>query len=366
MTEEPQDESALVDAFAARLREADPPEVDAVDAVRRALAQARGTSSSVVPLRAAPRPWYRRVPSYVWAAAAMTAIAWGVYTWVPERRAPEAHVAVPMPRWETTEIEGGHAVVAASDAAWSTRIDGDTTRVELERGEALFVVEPLEGRQFIVQSGPHRVAVVGTVFLVRAGAAFEVEVLEGEVEADGQPQRPDGEVSGWAPTLTARGLRAAREREARSEVEMPTAPNVDHRPSPEPPPSLAPSTAPAPSRVPSAEVIQASLAARQYAHALAEADAALEARPQRSVLHRLRGDALRGVGRRPAALSSYREAVRRGRGPERASVGLVAARLAVELGRQQDARELLDESGALFPDSPVRAAAQALSAELVP
>ena len=109
---------------------------------------------------------------------------------------------------------------------------------------------------------------------------------------------------------------------------------------------------------------RAALDDARYADAVRLADGGLAAGGPRELLL-VRGDALRGLGRFEDAVASYRRAMRGAGRSRRAIAGLSAARLlATELGRFAEAREILDESGALAPGSPVEAAARRLDSRL--
>lgn len=91
------------------------------------------------------------------------------------------------------QLDDGSRVHLGSRSALDVRYDGETRRVRLLRGEALFEPTPVgarEARRFIVESRGGRSEALGTRFLVRdEGASTWVGVLEHRVAVSLERQR---------------------------------------------------------------------------------------------------------------------------------------------------------------------------------
>lgn len=114
------------------------------------------------------------------AAAAAVALAYFGY-WRPEHFADAAATEVGALR--TMRLPDGSLVKLSTDSAIAVGFSPKERRVELERGEASFVVAKKPARPFIVTARGVAVRAVGTAFNVRvAPHAVEVLVLEGRVK----------------------------------------------------------------------------------------------------------------------------------------------------------------------------------------
>ncbi|MBX3269253.1 MAG: FecR domain-containing protein [Sandaracinaceae bacterium] len=378
---------ALVDALAGALAASSPPEVSAARLAAQALREATqaahepvepGRTADVVPIRSPSRRTSRRL-AWGWLAAAVALVAVGAGLWA--RRG-----TTPAPEGELVHhLAAGHVVRAAPDARLSLDERGDEVRVVLEVGLARF--EVVSGSRFRVEAGDVRVEVTGTAFTVRRepspeGDLVDVHVVEGAVRVTaGDVQRRLGPGDRFAHrSVGTREVDAGPAREPSPRVDTPDdvdPPSEAAEPmAPGRPTAGGPTRSAAPrverdgrddraldARRPPLDEARAALAAGRYDEALAIAERVVG--PDAWLV---RGDALRGLGRPPEALGAYREAMQRAtNASERAVAGLSGARLlAGPLARPAEARELLDESGALLAGSPVRRAAELLDARLGP
>ncbi len=286
-------------------------------------------------------------------------------------------------------LDGGHRIVATPGSVVSFTDRGSQVEVRLTAGEALFDVAPLgEGGSFVVHAGGVDVAVHGTVFTVsRELSDVRVAVFEGEVAVTGARRvlhagdawsSLDDSASPVEPRLADRARRAAARRAERraaratAATSMPAPPSAPAPPPAAPaPPARAARDAPSGMASPSSreppltpDAARALVAAQRYEEALVASDRALGERPSFE-WRSLRADALRGLGRDEEAAAELARAVDEGDPRERAIAGLGAARiLARRLGREADARAILERSGSLDAASPVREAAARFAAEL--
>lgn len=218
---------------------------------------------------------------------------------------------------------GGSSLDVAPDSA--VVASGDDARgllVVLERGKVDCEVEPRNGRPpFVVLAGDVRVRVVGTHFdVTRTGESVAVHVDHGAVEVTSGARIQvlhDGESWPAAPPP----------------AESAEAPKTPETPSSAPPPAHAPPRTAAPARDPNAD---------QKAF---ERASSLEVR-----------DA-------DASLATYKR-LGAGSGPWAAPALFAAGRLAADRGRTAEARALLGDYLARFPNGPNAADARRLLGNL--
>jgi len=96
----------------------------------------------------------------------------------------------------SVQLADGSSLRLDTDTRVRVRFSGDRRVVELERGQALFDVEPDSRRPFVVQAGETEVTAVGTLFDVRRkGGRAEVTLVSGVVDVvragEGQRARLD-------------------------------------------------------------------------------------------------------------------------------------------------------------------------------
>lgn len=96
----------------------------------------------------------------------------------------------------TVQLADGSSIQLDTDTRLRVRFSGSRRTVELERGQALFDVEPDSRRPFVVQAGETEVTAVGTLFDVRRrGDRAQVTLVSGVVDVvragEGQRARLD-------------------------------------------------------------------------------------------------------------------------------------------------------------------------------
>jgi hypothetical protein len=221
--------------------------------------------------------------------------------------------------------------VAAHSAVTLHGAADDGVLVMLERGAATFEVAPREARPaFVVQAGEVTVRVVGTRFTVeRSGDAARVDVIEGHVEVVARGLR--------VQVLAGESWSTDGDREAA--IRGSAAPPVDIAAAPFDPPVVEPKPEPKP---------KAKAPAPTYDPRVAfERVAALEASD-------------------PAkALAEYKKLARY-KGPWAANALYAAGRLAAELGRRDEAIQLLERYLDKYSSGGNAADARALLRSLAP
>lgn len=152
--------------------------------------------------RVATRHRWRRVSTRVLAAAAVVALAAGVWHLLPEKMETR-----PAER-RALALADGSRVELNAQTQLQISLGRHERRVTLVRGEAFFRVAHDPARPFFVATPAGAVRVTGTVFNVRATAAgrAEVTVLEGTVQV--QPAAAAEAAKTSAPVPLAAGAQA--------------------------------------------------------------------------------------------------------------------------------------------------------------
>ncbi|MFT3755205.1 MAG: FecR domain-containing protein [Pseudoxanthomonas sp.] len=150
----------------------------------------------VAALRFAPRPTPPRPRGWLRAIgfAAVFALI-GALGWTAFRHAPteQADYATTTGELRTLALGDGSQVTLGSDSRIAVSFSRAQRDIELQRGEAFFIVAKDASRPFVVAAGPRRATAVGTRYAVRRDDAnLRVVVTEGTVQldADGQPTQP--------------------------------------------------------------------------------------------------------------------------------------------------------------------------------
>lgn len=214
------------EAFAAWCQE-DPRHAEAVARAREVAEFMERELPAVARLLPAPEPEPRHVvrvrpafPALAWAAA--LAIA-GVLTFWAVRSAAEVtveRVATEAGPPQLVALADGSRVDVNAESRLEVRLTPRERRVELERGEAHFIVAPDADRPFIVTAGGATVRAIGTAFTVAIGPdGTEVVVVEGTVAV--------GSTAG-APRVTA-GERAWLAGDGGARIEPLPADQADRR-----------------------------------------------------------------------------------------------------------------------------------------
>ena len=291
--------------------------------------------------------------------AAVAAVAVAVLFLVS--RAPV--VVAPSPAPQATEWEISSSAGVVSDAmladAQTYRIGPDEidvagaakvevvqksvkrTRLVLRRGVLTARIEPGRvGRDFVIDSPPFRVTVVGTVFHVRReGEALQVATSKGVVRVE--RLSPTGEV------LASQLVPAGSDVELHETEDAATVPVV----SPTPAPKVLGPTKPTPAML----LGWRQRAARGECEAvLEETDAALRLAPTHVATLRVNADCARKLGSNAAAVAGYRKVISNSAGTEAAEAMLLAASLLQD--ELHDVRGVLDVTKAIRGAPPEVAA----------
>jgi transmembrane sensor len=138
----------------------------------------------------------RRILTLAAAAAVLLAIGVGAYL---TRGPPRGeHFTTPVGGTESVPLADGSHITLNTATEVRVELSQNERHVNLEKGEAFFVVAKDTQRPFVVVAGNKRVIAVGTQFAVRRdGEAVEVVVTEGTVRMENRAAR-----SGTAPAHT--------------------------------------------------------------------------------------------------------------------------------------------------------------------
>jgi transmembrane sensor len=124
------------------------------------------------------------VPLHRWrlAAAAVLAVSLGGFLWWNAERPAAQHYATAHGEQQTWRLGDNSVIRLNTDTAVTVRYGRTERLVELDRGQALFVVTHDPHRRFHVVAGPADVVAVGTQFDVyRQADSTVVTVVEGQV-----------------------------------------------------------------------------------------------------------------------------------------------------------------------------------------
>lgn len=144
-------------------------------------------TNSQVAGRSAPRALQnrgpRRILTFTAAAAVLLAVGLGAYL---TRGTPGGeHFATPVGGTESVPLPDGSHITLNTATEVRVELSPQERHVNLEKGEAFFVVAKDPKRPFVVVAGNKRVVAVGTQFSVRReGDAVEVVVTEGTVRME--------------------------------------------------------------------------------------------------------------------------------------------------------------------------------------
>jgi transmembrane sensor len=150
---------------------------------RRELTTAFRTAAAIVPFpRLLSRPRNLRLKGIAWAAAATLAVC-GVMAWSFRSVEPEMRYATTVAGYQRAQLEDGSTLELNGATRVRVRFSADERYVQLDAGEANFVVAKDTARPFVVHAGDVALRAVGTAFNVRHGSngAIEVIVTEGRV-----------------------------------------------------------------------------------------------------------------------------------------------------------------------------------------
>lgn len=113
------------------------------------------------------------------AVAAAATLAFAGWSWTQSRDV----FATSVGEQRLVQLADGSSVRLDTDSRIRIRFDGDRRLIDLEAGQALFMVAHDAARPFVVQAGSARVTAVGTVFDVqRRGADASVTLVSGVVD----------------------------------------------------------------------------------------------------------------------------------------------------------------------------------------
>ncbi len=239
---------------------------------------------------------------------------------------------------QTYRIGPDEIDLAAAAKVEVTQRDSKRTRLVLTRGALTARVEPGRvGREFVIDSPPFRVTVVGTVFNVRREfATFHVATSKGLVRVERLGAAGEVLDSKLVPAGSQLELSEAVAPEA---VEVP----VDAGP------AVAPAVQkPVPVSKPQAAVLLAwrKRAARGECEAVfEETQLALKATPNHVATLRVNADCARKLGISAAAVDGYRKVIANSSGAEAAEAMLLAASLMQD--ELHDARGVLEVTKAI-------------------
>jgi transmembrane sensor len=169
------------------------------------------------PLQHAGAPSWRRIrPRYGAAAIMILAMMVGGYLLL---RPPGDHYSASVGKVVSVPLKDGSSIILNAGSKVRVNLTPQERRVDLERGEAFFVVAKDPRRPFVVQAGDKQVIAVGTQFSVRRdGDEVRVIVTEGTVQLKlvGNHLHVSGEVAPSASGLTPESPRLTAGTVARS------------------------------------------------------------------------------------------------------------------------------------------------------
>jgi transmembrane sensor len=150
------------------------------------------------------RRWLR----YGLAASVLFAAALGAYVYF---RTPANQYSTPVGEVALVPLRDGSNITLNTASIVRVDLTPQERRIDLERGEAFFVVAKDPNRPFVVQAGSKRVIAVGTQFSVRReGDKLRVIVTEGTVRLDsvGHPLHVTGQgLQAGASSMTRESAR---------------------------------------------------------------------------------------------------------------------------------------------------------------
>lgn len=169
-------------------------------AFRPELTTAFRPAAAVVPFpRLLIRPRSRRTAWLGWVAASAALLACGFLGWSFRSAPLEVRYATTVAGYQRAQLEDGSTLELNSASRVRVRFSSEERQVQLDAGEANFVVAKDTARPFVVRAGDVAVRAVGTAFNVRYGAngAIEVIVTEGKVRVNspGDPLLGSEEIS---------------------------------------------------------------------------------------------------------------------------------------------------------------------------
>ena len=156
---------------------------------RPATAFPSGTAAAT-PDRAAAksRRWWRYPAGLAAAAILVVALTLG---WQRYNSVDQASFQTTIGELQTAPLADGSTATLSSDSRIVVTLSRRERHIELQRGEAFFVVAKDPGRPFVVSADGRRVTAVGTRFAVRRDQAdLRVVVTQGVVRLE--PNRDDG------------------------------------------------------------------------------------------------------------------------------------------------------------------------------
>ncbi len=150
---------------------------------RGELTTAFRTAAAIVPFpRLLSRPRTLRLKRLAWTAAVVLAVG-GLLAWTFRSVQPELRYATTVAGYQRAQLEDGSTLELNGATRVRVRFSAEERHVQLDAGEANFVVAKDTARPFVVYAGDVSLRAVGTVFNVRHGSngAVEVIVTEGRV-----------------------------------------------------------------------------------------------------------------------------------------------------------------------------------------
>jgi len=153
-------------------------------AFRAELTTAFRPAAAVVPFpRLLSRPRDRRTTWLGWGAASAALLACAFLGWSLRSAPSEVRYATTVSGYQRAQLEDGSTLELNGASRVRVRFSSEARQVQLDAGEANFVVAKDTARPFVVRAGDLSVQAVGTAFNVRYGSngAIEVIVTEGKV-----------------------------------------------------------------------------------------------------------------------------------------------------------------------------------------
>jgi transmembrane sensor len=150
---------------------------------RRELTTAFRTAAPIVPFpRLLSRPRGPRVKMFAWSAVAALMVC-ALIGWSLRPVEPEVRYATTVAGYQRAQLEDGSTLELNGATRVRVRFSAEERHVQLDAGEANFVVAKDTARPFVVYAGDVSLRAVGTAFNVRHGSngAVEVIVTEGQV-----------------------------------------------------------------------------------------------------------------------------------------------------------------------------------------